>query len=108
MNPTNDWTSVTFLGVGQSWMPATFWVHLHATFQEDEAEVLDCGLLKGALLHFEVDMVFMEDVGDSYYNPMMLFFGLAAKDEDVVHVYDYDSLIYELSEDVVHHHLECH
>jgi len=32
----------------------------------------------------------------------------AAKDEDVVHVYDYDSLIYEFSEVVIHHHLECH
>ena len=30
----------------------------------------------------------------------------AAKDEDVIHVYDYDSLIYEFSEDVIHHCLE--
>ena len=38
---------------------------------------------------------------------MVLLFGLATKDEDVVHVYDYDSLIYKFLEDVIHHFLEC-
>ena len=39
---------------------------------------------------------------------MMLLFSLATKNEDVIHVYDYDPFIYELSEDVIPHHLECH
>jgi len=48
-----------------------------------------------------------EDVGDPYYNGMMLLLGLAAKDEDVIHVNNHDSFVYEFSEDVIHHHLEC-
>ena len=48
-------------------------VHLYATFWEYEAEVLNCGLFKGAFLHFEVEVVLMKDVKDLYYNLMMLF-----------------------------------
>ena len=55
------------------------------TFQEDEAEVFDYELFKGALLCFEVEMVLTEDVKDSYYNLVMLFFGLTAEDKDVIH-----------------------
>jgi len=36
-----------------------------------------------------------------------LLLGLAAKDEDIVHVDDHNSFVYEFSEDVIHHHLEC-
>ena len=36
----------------------------------------------------------------------MLLLGLANKDEDVVHVDDYNSFVNEFSEDVVHHRLE--
>jgi len=82
------------------------WVHLYMTFQEDEAEVLNHGLFKGALLHFEVEMVLMEDVKDSYYDLMMLFFSLTTKDEDVIHVDGHYTFINELFEDVIHHHLE--
>src|SRR5882724_8530947 len=49
----------------------------------------------------------MEDVEDSHYNFVMLFLGLVAKDEDVVHVDSHYSLVDEFLEDVVHHHLEC-
>ena len=45
-------------------------------FGEDEAKVFNHGLFKGALLHFEVEMVLMEDVEYLYYNLMMLFFSL--------------------------------
>ena len=48
-----------------------------------------------------------EDVEDSHYNFVMLFPGLAAEDEDVVHVDGHYSLIDEFLEDVVHHCLEC-
>ena len=47
-----------------------------------------------------------EDAEDSYYNGVMLLLGLAAKDEDVVHVNDYDSLINEFPEYVIDHCLE--
>ena len=46
-------------------------------------------------------------VEDPYYNGMVLLLGLAAKYEDVVHVNNHDSLVYEFLEDVIHHHLEC-
>jgi len=36
------------------------------------------GLFEGALLCFEVEMVLTEDVKDSYYDLMMLFFSLTA------------------------------
>ena len=47
-----------------------------------------------------------EDVKDSYYKPMMLFFSLTTEDEDVVHVDGHYPLIDELFEDVIHHCLE--
>ena len=56
------------------------------TFWEDEAKVFNCGVFKGALLHFEVEMVLMEDVNDSYYNLVMLFFSLTTKSKDVINV----------------------
>jgi len=62
--------------------------------------------VKGALLYFEVDSVLTEDVKESYYNIMMLFFSLTAENEDVVHVDGHNPLIDELFEDVIHHHLE--
>jgi len=65
-------------------------------FQEDEAEVFDYGLFKGALLCFEVEMVFTEDVEDSCYNLVMLFFSLTAEDKDVIHVYGHYPFINEL------------
>ena len=49
-----------------------------------------------------------EDVKDPYYNCVMFLLGLAAKDEDVVHVNDHNSFINEFSEDVIYHCLECH
>ena len=39
---------------------------------------------------------------------MVFLLCLAPKDEDVVHVDDYNSFVNELSEDVIHHHLEHH
>src|SRR5882672_6862829 len=38
---------------------------------------------------------------------MVFLLQLATEYEDVVHVDDHDSFIDELSEDVIHHHLEC-
>src|SRR5882672_10250927 len=51
--------------------------------------------------------MFVEDVQDPYYDGIVFLFCLATKDEDVIHVDDYNSFIDELSEDVIHHHLEC-
>jgi len=39
---------------------------------------------------------------------MMFLLGLAADDEDVVHVDGHDSFVNELSKDVINHCLECH
>src|SRR5882724_7494421 len=49
----------------------------------------------------------MEDVKDSHYNFVVLLLGLAAKDEDVVHIDGHYSLVDEFFENVVHHCLEC-
>jgi len=76
------------------------------TFKEDEAEVFNCGLLKGTLLHFEVEMVLTEDVKDSYYNLMMLFFSLTTKNKDDIHVDGHYPFVNELFEEVIHHHLK--
>ena len=51
-------------------------------------------------------MVLLEDIKDSYHNCMVLFFGLAAKNEYVSHVDSHDSLIYEFLVDVIHHCLK--
>src|SRR5712664_1688814 len=81
-------------------------IHLYATFRQDEAEILYCGLSKRAFLGLEVEPMSAEDVEDPYYNGMMFLLCLTAEDEDVIHVDDYDSFVYELSEDVIHHRLE--
>src|SRR5882724_1395626 len=52
-------------------------------------------------------MVLTEDVEDLYYNLMILFFSLTAKNKDVIHVDGHYPLINELFEDVIHHHLKC-
>ena len=49
----------------------------------------------------------VEDIEDPHYNGLVLLLCLATEDEDVVHVDDYNPFVYELSEDVIHHHLEC-
>src|SRR5882724_2074447 len=81
-------------------------IHLYKTFQKDEPEILYCGLPECALLGFEVEPMSVEDVQDPYHNGMVFLLCLATKNEDVVHVYDYNSFIDELSEDVIHHRLE--
>jgi len=48
----------------------------------------------------------VEDVKDPYYNGVMLLLGLATKEEDVILVNDYESLVYEFLEEVIHHCLE--
>jgi len=44
-------------------------VHLHVTFQEDEADILHCGLSEHAFLSFEVELMLVEDVCDGYPTP---------------------------------------
>jgi len=78
------------------------------TFQKDEAKIIHCGSSECALLCLEVELMLVEDVEDPYYNGVMLLLGLATEDEDVIHVNDHDSFVDEFSEDVIHHHLECH
>ena len=48
-----------------------------------------------------------EDVEDSHYNFVVLFPGLAAEDEDVVHIDGHYSFINEFLEDVIHRRLKC-
>ena|SRR5882724_941229 len=74
----------------------------------DEAEIFYHGLSGHALLSLEVEPMLVEDGEVPYYNGMMLLLGLATDDEDVVHLNDYSSLVYEFLEDVIHHCLKCH
>jgi len=75
-------------------------------FQQDEAEIFDCGLFQGTLLCFEVKTVLMEDVKDSYYNLMMLFFSLTTKDKDVIHVDGHYPFVNKLFENLIHHFMK--
>src|SRR5882724_6818105 len=77
--------------------------HFYVTFQEDEARIIYCGSSECALLSLEVEPMLVEDVEDLYYNGMILLLDLASKDEDVIHVNDHNSFIYESLVDVVHH-----
>src|SRR5882724_4343618 len=81
-------------------------IHLYTTFREDEPEILYCGLPECALLSFEVELMSAEDVQYPYHNGMVFLLCLATKNEDVVHVDDYNSFVNEFSEDVIHHRLE--
>src|SRR5882724_6615156 len=109
MNSMKDWTCGHFFR-GWPVMNTSHLdgVHFYVTFQEDEVEILYCGLSKCAFLSLEVELMLVEDIEDLYYNGVMLLLSLAAKDEDVIHVNNHNSFIYEFSEDVIHHHLECH
>jgi len=106
MNPVGDWNLVTLLGVGQSqhWM---LWQgpFLH-DLQNDEAKILYHGLSECALLSFEREQMLLKDVEDQYCDGMVLFPGMAAENEDVVHIDDYHCFIDEFSEDVINNHLE--
>ena len=62
-------------------------IHLHLTFQKNEAKILYCGLLECALLGLKVELMLVEDVNDPHYNGVVLLLGLAVKDEDVIHHY---------------------
>jgi len=80
-------------------------VHFYVTFLNDEAEILHHALLKCAL-GLEVKQMSVEDVEDPYYNGMVLLLGLPTEYEDVIHINNYDSLVNEFSEDLIHHCLE--
>src|SRR5882724_7341998 len=82
-------------------------IHLYMTFREDEPKILYCGLPECPLLGFEVEPMSAEDVQYPYHNGMVFLHCLATENEDVIHVDDYNSFVDELSEDVIHHHLEC-
>jgi len=86
-------------------LPEPGWYNT-ATFRQDEAEILYRGLSEHSFLGLEVEPMSAEDVQDPYYDGMVLLFCLTAKDEDFIHVDDYDSFVNELSEDVIHHCLE--
>src|SRR5882672_8450488 len=62
---------------------------------------------KHAFLGLQVEPVLAEDDQDPYYYCMVFLLGLAAEDEDVIHVDHYNSFVNELLEDVIHHCLEC-
>ncbi|KAG5338578.1 hypothetical protein C0989_006974 [Termitomyces sp. Mn162] len=64
--------------------------------QDNQAKILNPGLFKLALLQFEIELVLAEAFQDEHFSI----------DEDVVKVYTYYALCYEILEDVVHHGLE--
>ena len=68
--------------------------------QDDESKAFHLGLLKLALLRFEVKLVLVE----VFQNPVLLQ-GLC-KDEDVIKVHTHHYFYNEVMEDVIHHGLE--
>jgi len=61
-------------------------------------------LSEHAVLSLEVEPKLSEDVED--HDGVVLLFGLATEDEDVIHVDEHNSFIYELSDDVIDNCLE--
>ena len=74
--------------------------------QDDESKVFHLGLLKLALLRFEIELVLAELFQNQAYNVAVLLLGLG-EDENVIKVYAYHSFSNEVPEDVIHHGLEC-
>ena len=64
------------------------------------------GLLKLALLRFERELVLVELFQNQAYNAAVLLSGLG-KDEDVIEIYAYHFFCNKVTEDVIHHGLEC-
>ncbi|KAG6863242.1 hypothetical protein C0993_012383, partial [Termitomyces sp. T159_Od127] len=67
--------------------------------------ILNPGLLKLALLRWEVELLLAEVFQDNVHDPAVLLKHLGV-DEDVVKVYAHYTLYDEVPEDVVHHCLE--
>ncbi|KAG5349395.1 hypothetical protein C0989_004193 [Termitomyces sp. Mn162] len=72
---------------------------------DDQAEVLNPGLFKLALLQLEVELVPVEVFQDEMSDPMV-FLQCFGVDEDVVKVHAHYTLHNEVQEDVVHYGLE--
>ncbi|KAG6875721.1 hypothetical protein C0993_007798, partial [Termitomyces sp. T159_Od127] len=80
-------------------------VHLGSSMQDDQPQILDPGLLKFALLRFEVELMLAEAFQDLVCNLAVLLQHVSV-DEDVVKVYAHYTLHDEVPEDVIHHCLE--
>ena len=74
--------------------------------QDDESKVFHLGLLKLALLRFEIELVLVKLFQNKVYDAAVLLSGLG-KDEDVIEVHTHHSFCNEVTEDVIHHGLEC-
>ncbi|KAG5349175.1 hypothetical protein C0989_005447, partial [Termitomyces sp. Mn162] len=72
---------------------------------DDQAEVLNSGLFKLALLWLEVELVLVEAFQDKTGDPMV-FLQCFGVDENVIEVHAHYTLCNEVLEDVIHHGLE--
>ncbi|KAG5340399.1 hypothetical protein C0989_001817, partial [Termitomyces sp. Mn162] len=73
--------------------------------RDNQAEILDLGLLKLALFQFEVELVLAEVFQDEAHDLAGFLQGFGV-DEDVIKVYTHYAFGNKVSEDVVHHCLE--
>ncbi|KAG6875211.1 hypothetical protein C0993_010336 [Termitomyces sp. T159_Od127] len=73
--------------------------------RDDQPQILNLGLLKLALLWFEVELMLAEAFQDLMCNPVVLL-KCVSVDEDVVKIYAHYTLRDEVLEDVIHHCLE--
>ncbi|KAG6863343.1 hypothetical protein C0993_011909 [Termitomyces sp. T159_Od127] len=73
--------------------------------QDDQPQILDLGLLKLALLQFEVELMLAEAFQDLVCNLVVLLKRVSV-DEDVVKVYAHYTLHDEVPKDVIHHCLK--
>jgi hypothetical protein len=81
------------------------WIYFHLPMRDDEAQVLNLGFCKLALVMAEVQLVLLESFEHQACHPVMLFHCFC-EDEDVIQVDTDYAFRDEVLEDIVHHGLE--
>src|SRR5258708_112013 len=81
-------------------------IHSHMVFRDDQSEVFDLLLLKLAFLWLEKQPPLAEG-GQDLVDGLLVIREGAGVDEDIIHIAYGLAIVDEVSEDIVHHRLEC-
>ena len=98
LNALGDWpvvNSIEFHGV-----------HHHLAFFDNKAKVFNLCFAKFAFRWFEVKVGF-SDAFKNMFGEMFEIFFVLGENEDVIHIYDAESLFNFVLEGVIHHCLKC-
>src|SRR5260221_14400263 len=75
-------------------------------FQDDQSKVLDLLSLKLAFLWLEEQPLLLEGSKDLADNPLVFGEGMGVN-KDIIHIAYHLTIVDELTEDIIHHCLEC-